>query len=106
MLSYLAPPWFSAPAADSPPYGPKMPLLRHTLYKLQQRFFLHLIFSSTPVRACFFAPDRGNFLPKFPLVKPTRESYGLEEEQLLSACQVRESGGQRAMPAHAQQTTL
>ena len=57
MLSYLAPPWFSAPAADSPLYCPQMPLLRHTLYKLQQRFFLHLICHSTPVRARFIAPN-------------------------------------------------
>ena len=83
-----------------------MLLLRHTLYKLQQRFFLHLICHSTPVRARFIAPNRGKFLPKFPLAKPTGESYRLEEEQLLPACQVRETGGQRAMPAQAQQTTL
>lgn len=83
-----------------------MPLLRHTLYKLQQRFFLHLIGHSTPVRARFIAPNRGKNLPKFPLAKPTRESYRLEEEQLLPACQVREPGGQRAMPAQAQQTAL
>lgn len=96
----------SVPAANNPLYRPATPLLRHTLYKLQQRFFLHLICHSNPVRTCFFAPDRGNFLPKSPLVKPTRESYRLEEEQLLPACQVGESGGQRAMPAHAQQTAL
>ena len=73
----------SVPAARNHLYRPAMPLLSHTLYKLQQRFFLHLICHSTPVRACFFAPDRGKFLLKFPLAKPTRESYGLEEEQLL-----------------------
>ena len=73
----------SVPAAKNPLYRPAMPLLRHTFYKLQQRFFLHLICHSTPVRARFIAPDRGNFLPKFPLAKPTRKSYRLEEEQLL-----------------------
>lgn len=73
----------SVPAVKNPLYRPAMPLLSHTLYKLQQRFFLHLICHSTPVRARFIAPDRGNFLPKFPLAKPTRESYRLEEEQLL-----------------------
>ena len=53
------------------------------MYKLQQRFFLRLICHSTPVRARFIAPNRG----KFPLAKPTRESYRLEEEQL---CQIDE----------------
>lgn len=68
----------SVPAANNPLYRPATPLLRHTLYKLQQRFFLRLICHSTPVRARFIAPNRG----KFPLAKPTRESYRLEEEQL------------------------
>ena len=79
-LSALPP---SVPAANNPIYRPATPLLRHTLYKLQQRFLLHLICLSTHVLARFIAPDRGKFLPKFPLAKPTRESYRLEEEQLL-----------------------
>ena len=56
-LSYLAPPWFSAPAADSPPIRPQNATATPYFLQRTTAFFLHLICHSTPVRACFIAPN-------------------------------------------------
>lgn len=57
----------SVPAANNPLYRPATPLLRHTLYKLQQRFF-YTLFSRLPLFGHVSSPRIGViFCPNSPL---------------------------------------